>query len=134
SHYVTPREKLLEAVEEIKVELRERLEVLHSQNKLVEAQRLEQRTRFDMEMIMELGYCNGIENYSRYLSGRPEGEQAPSVFVYLKANALVMIDEPYGAVPQSGAMYKGDQSRQEPLVEYGCRLSSALDNCPMRDD
>jgi len=93
SHYVTPREKLLEAVEEIKVELKERLEVLNSQNKLVEAQRLEQRTRFDMEMIMELGYCNGIENYSRYLSGRPQGEAPPTLFDYLPANALLVIDE-----------------------------------------
>src|SRR5690606_31801401 len=134
SHYVTPREKLLEADEEIKVELRERLEVLHSQNKLVEAQRLEQRTRFDMEMIMELGYCNGIENYYRYLSGRPEGEPAPTLFDYLPANALLVIDESHVSVPQVGAMYKGDRSRKETVVEYGFRLPSALDNRPMRFD
>ncbi|WP_285259204.1 excinuclease ABC subunit UvrB [Halopseudomonas bauzanensis] len=134
SHYVTPREKLLEAVEEIKVELKERLEVLHSQNKLVEAQRLEQRTRFDMEMIMELGYCNGIENYSRYLSGRPQGEAPPTLFDYLPANALLVIDESHVSVPQVGAMYKGDRSRKETLVEYGFRLPSALDNRPMRFD
>lgn len=134
SHYVTPREKLLEAVEEIKVELKERLEVLNSQNKLVEAQRLEQRTRFDMEMIMELGYCNGIENYSRYLSGRPQGEAPPTLFDYLPANALLVIDESHVSVPQVGAMYKGDRSRKETLVEYGFRLPSALDNRPMRFD
>ncbi|PKM05226.1 MAG: excinuclease ABC subunit B [Gammaproteobacteria bacterium HGW-Gammaproteobacteria-6] len=134
SHYVTPREKLLEAVEHIKVELGERLEVLKSQNKLVEAQRLEQRTRFDMEMILELGYCNGIENYSRYLSGRAHGEAPPTLFDYLPANALLIIDESHVSVPQVGAMYKGDRSRKETLVEYGFRLPSALDNRPMRFD
>ena len=134
SHYVTPREKLLEAVEEIKVELKERLAVLNSQNKLLEAQRLEQRTRFDMEMIMELGYCNGIENYSRYLSGRPQGEAPPTLFDYLPQNALLIIDESHVSVPQVGAMYKGDRSRKETLVEYGFRLPSALDNRPMRFD
>ena len=134
SHYVTPREKLLEAVEHIKVELGERLEVLKSQNKLVEAQRLEQRTRFDMEMILELGYCNGIENYSRYLSGREHGEAPPTLFDYLPANALLIIDESHVSVPQVGAMYKGDRSRKETLVEYGFRLPSALDNRPMRFD
>ena len=134
SHYVTPREKLLEAVEHIKVELGERLEVLKSQNKLVEAQRLEQRTRFDMEMILELGYCNGIENYSRYLSGRQHGEAPPTLFDYLPANALLIIDESHVSVPQVGAMYKGDRSRKETLVEYGFRLPSALDNRPMRFD
>ena len=134
SHYVTPREKLLEAVEQIKVELKERLEVLNSQNKLVEAQRLEQRTRFDMEMIMELGYCNGIENYSRYLSGRPIGEAPPTLFDYLPKNALLVIDESHVSVPQVGAMYKGDRSRKETLVNYGFRLPSALDNRPMRFD
>src|SRR5690606_39778802 len=112
SHYVTPREKLLEAVEEIKVELRERLEVLHSQNKLVEAQRLEQRTRFDMEMTMELGYCNGIESYSRYLSGRPEGEPPPTPVDYLPANAPRVIAESHGPVPQEGAMTDGRRTRQ----------------------
>jgi len=134
SHYVTPREKLLDAVEHIKVELAERLEVLKSQNKLVEAQRLEQRTRFDMEMIMELGYCNGIENYSRYLSGRNHGEAPPTLFDYLPMNALLIIDESHVSVPQVGAMYKGDRSRKETLVEYGFRLPSALDNRPMRFD
>ncbi len=134
SHYVTPRETLVDAVERIKVELKERLEVLHSQNKLVEAQRLEQRTRFDMEMILELGYCNGIENYSRYLSGRPEGLPPPTLFDYLPQNALLIIDESHVSVPQVGAMYKGDRSRKETLVEYGFRLPSALDNRPMRFD
>lgn len=134
SHYVTPREKLLEAVEEIKVELKERLEVLNRENKLVEAQRLEQRTRFDMEMIIELGYCNGIENYSRYLSGRPIGEAPPTLFDYLPKNALLIIDESHVSVPQVGAMYKGDRSRKETLVNYGFRLPSALDNRPMRFD
>jgi len=134
SHYVTPREKLLDAVEHIKVELAERLEVLKSQNKLVEAQRLEQRTRFDMEMILELGYCNGIENYSRYLSGRGHGQAPPTLFDYLPKNALLIIDESHVSVPQVGAMYKGDRSRKETLVEYGFRLPSALDNRPMRFD
>ena len=132
SHYVTPREKLLDAVEHIKVELAERLEVLKSQNKLVEAQRLEQRTRFDMEMIMELGYCNGIENYSRYLSGRNHGEAPPTLFDYLPKNALLIIDESHVSVPQVGAMYKGDRSRKETLVEFGFRLPSALDNRPLK--
>ncbi|HDZ57104.1 MAG TPA: excinuclease ABC subunit UvrB [Pseudomonas xinjiangensis] len=134
SHYVTPREKLVDAVEHIKVELKERLEFLTSNNKLVEAQRLEQRTRFDMEMILELGYCNGIENYSRYLSGRPIGEAPPTLFDYLPQNALLIIDESHVSVPQVGAMYKGDRSRKETLVEYGFRLPSALDNRPMRFD
>ncbi len=134
THYVTPRETLLEAVEQIKVELGERLEVLRNQNKLVEAQRLEQRTRFDLEMILELGYCNGIENYSRYLSGREPGLPPPTLFDYLPANALLVIDESHVSVPQVGAMYKGDRSRKETLVEYGFRLPSALDNRPMRFD
>ncbi|OHC23375.1 MAG: excinuclease ABC subunit B [Pseudomonadales bacterium RIFCSPHIGHO2_01_FULL_64_12] len=134
SHYVTPRETLLDAVEKIKDELRERLDYLRSQNKLVEAQRLEQRTRFDLEMIMELGYCNGIENYSRYLSGRDAGEPPPTLFDYLPADALLVIDESHVSVPQVGAMYKGDRSRKETLVEYGFRLPSALDNRPMRFD
>ncbi|MEE4946255.1 excinuclease ABC subunit UvrB [Pseudomonas alliivorans] len=132
SHYVTPRETLLEAMEGIKVELGERLEYLRSQNKLVEAQRLEQRTRFDLEMILELGYCNGIENYSRYLSGRPTGAPPPTLYDYLPADALLVIDESHVSVPQVGAMYKGDRSRKETLVEYGFRLPSALDNRPMR--
>ncbi|MHC6224728.1 excinuclease ABC subunit UvrB [Pseudomonas sp. X10] len=134
SHYVTPRETLLEAVEGIKVELKERLEYLHKANKLVEAQRLEQRTRFDLEMILELGYCNGIENYSRYLSGRPAGAPPPTLYDYLPADALLVIDESHVSVPQVGAMYKGDRSRKETLVEYGFRLPSALDNRPMRFD
>jgi len=134
SHYVTPRETLLDAIEKIKDELRERLDYLRSQNKLVEAQRLEQRTRFDLEMIMELGYCNGIENYSRYLSGRDAGEPPPTLFDYLPADALLVIDESHVSVPQVGAMYKGDRSRKETLVEYGFRLPSALNNRPMRFD
>ncbi len=134
SHYVTPREKLVDAVEHIKLELKDRLEYLTTNNKLVEAQRLEQRTRFDMEMILELGYCNGIENYSRYLSGRPIGEAPPTLFDYLPQNALLIIDESHVSVPQVGAMYKGDRSRKETLVEYGFRLPSALDNRPMRFD
>ncbi|MBM3106567.1 MAG: excinuclease ABC subunit UvrB [Pseudomonas sp.] len=134
SHYVTPRETLLEAVEGIKEELQQRLEYLHKANKLVEAQRLEQRTRFDLEMILELGYCNGIENYSRYLSGRPAGAPPPTLYDYLPADALLVIDESHVSVPQVGAMYKGDRSRKETLVEYGFRLPSALDNRPMRFD
>ena len=134
SHYVTPRETLLGAVEGIKVELKDRLDYLHRGNKLVEAQRLEQRTRFDLEMILELGYCNGIENYSRYLSGRPAGAAPPTLYDYLPADALLVIDESHVSVPQVGAMYKGDRSRKETLVEYGFRLPSALDNRPMRFD
>ena len=134
SHYVTPREVLLEAVEDIKVELAERLKFLHDENKLVEAQRLEQRTRFDLEMILELGYCNGIENYSRYLSGRPAGAPPPTLYDYLPDDALMVIDESHVSVPQIGAMYKGDRSRKETLVNYGFRLPSALDNRPMRFD
>ena len=134
SHYVTPRETLLDAIENIKVELKDRLDYLRSNNKLVEAQRLEQRTRFDLEMIMELGYCNGIENYSRYLSGRDSGEAPPTLYDYLPADALLVIDESHVSVPQVGAMYKGDRSRKETLVEYGFRLPSALDNRPMRFD
>ena len=134
SHYVTPRETLLEAVDGIKEELNERLEYLTKANKLVEAQRLEQRTRFDLEMILELGYCNGIENYSRYLSGRPAGAPPPTLYDYLPPDALLVIDESHVSVPQVGAMYKGDRSRKETLVEYGFRLPSALDNRPMRFD
>jgi excinuclease ABC subunit B len=134
SHYVTPRETLMGAVEGIKEELKERLEYLRSNNKLVEAQRLEQRTRFDLEMILELGYCNGIENYSRYLSGREAGAPPPTLYDYLPADALLVIDESHVSVPQVGAMYKGDRSRKETLVEYGFRLPSALDNRPMRFD
>jgi len=134
SHYVTPREKLLEAVEHIEVELKPRLEYFRQNSKLLEAQRLEQRTRFDLEMIRELGYCNGIENYSRHLSGRAAGEPPPTLFDYLPQNALVVVDESHVTVPQLGAMYKGDRSRKETLVEYGFRLPSALDNRPLRFD
>lgn len=132
SHYVTPREILLGALDEIKEELKQRLEQMQQSNKLVEAQRLEQRTRFDLEMIQELGYCTGIENYSRYLSGREAGQPPPTLYDYLPANALVVADESHVSVPQLGAMYKGDRSRKETLVEYGFRLPSALDNRPLR--
>ncbi|MDD5274989.1 MAG: excinuclease ABC subunit UvrB [Methylovulum sp.] len=131
NHYVTPREQLLSAVEAIKIELKERLEQFYALNKLVEAQRLEQRTLFDIEMILEIGYCSGIENYSRYLSGSVAGEPPPTMFDYLPDNALVIIDESHVTVPQIGAMYKGDRSRKETLVEYGFRLPSALDNRPL---
>ena len=134
THYVTPREQLLAAVEGIKEELRLRLAELTEQNKLVEAQRLEQRTRFDIEMILELGYCAGIENYSRYLSGRKAGECPPTLFDYLPADALLVLDESHVMVPQIGAMYKGDRSRKETLVNYGFRLPSALDNRPLMFD
>ncbi|MBT8078912.1 MAG: excinuclease ABC subunit UvrB [Gammaproteobacteria bacterium] len=134
THYVTPRERLLEAVEFIKVELRERLAYLRKNEKLLEAQRLEQRTLFDLEMIRELGYCQGIENYSRYLSGREEGEPPPCLFDYLPENALLIIDESHVTVPQLGGMYRGDRSRKETLVQYGFRLPSALDNRPLRFD
>ncbi|XKH01084.1 excinuclease ABC subunit UvrB [Marinobacter nauticus] len=132
SHYVTPREKVLDAIEQIKVELEERLKQLRDNNRLVEAQRLEERTRYDIEMMLELGYCNGIENYSRYLSGRNPGEAPPTLFDYLPPNALLIVDESHVTIPQIGAMYKGDRSRKETLVEYGFRLPSALDNRPMR--
>ncbi|EEF79225.1 excinuclease ABC subunit UvrB [Methylophaga thiooxydans] len=131
THYVTPRDNLLKAVDAIKEELRERLEHLNSHDKLVEAQRLEQRTRFDIEMLLELGYCNGIENYSRHLSGRGPGEAPPTLFDYLPNDAILVIDESHVMVPQIGAMYKGDRSRKETLVNYGFRLPSALDNRPL---
>ncbi|MAL98501.1 excinuclease ABC subunit UvrB [Hydrocarboniclastica marina] len=134
SHYVTPRQTVLDAVENIKTELDQRLKQLRDNNKLVEAQRLEERTRYDIEMMLELGYCNGIENYSRYLSGRPSGEAPPTLFDYLPDNALLVVDESHVTVSQIGAMYKGDRSRKETLVEYGFRLPSALDNRPMRFD
>jgi excinuclease ABC subunit B len=134
SHYVTPRERLLEACGYIRVELKERLDYLRKNEKLLESQRLEQRTLFDLEMIKELGYCSGIENYSRYLSGREEGEPPPCLFDYLPANALLVIDESHVTVPQLGGMYRGDRSRKETLVEYGFRLPSALDNRPLRFD
>ena len=132
SHYVTPREKVLQAIEMIKEELKERLEQLRENNKLVEAQRLEQRTRFDIEMLQELGYCNGVENYSRLFSGRAPGEAPPTLFDYLPDDALLVMDESHVSVPQIGGMYKGDRSRKETLVEYGFRLPSALDNRPLK--
>ena len=134
THYVTPREKILDAVDHIQEELGERLQQLRSVDKLVEAQRLQERVRYDTEMMRELGYCNGIENYSRYLSGRAPGEPPPTLFDYLPDNALMVIDESHVSVPQLGAMYKGDRSRKETLVEYGFRLPSALDNRPLRFD
>jgi len=134
THYVTPRETILDAIEQIKAELKERLDQLRDLNKLVEAQRLEQRTRFDLEMMLELGYCSGIENYSRYLSGRAPGEPPPTLFDYLPDDALLVVDESHVTIPQLGAMYKGDRSRKETLVEYGFRLPSALDNRPLRFD
>ncbi|MGP7734094.1 excinuclease ABC subunit UvrB [Oceanimonas smirnovii] len=132
THYVTPRETLLEAIEHIKAELNERKAQLISANKLLEEQRISQRTQFDIEMIQELGYCSGIENYSRYLSGRAEGEPPPTLFDYLPDDGLLIIDESHVTVPQIGGMYKGDRSRKETLVEYGFRLPSALDNRPLR--
>jgi len=131
SHYVTARETILGAIESIKDELRERLASLHSANKLVEAQRLESRTRLDIEMLQEVGYCPGIENYSRYLSGRAPGSPPPTLIDYLPKDALLVIDESHVTIPQLGAMYKGDRSRKETLVEYGFRLPSALDNRPL---
>jgi excinuclease ABC subunit B len=132
SHYVTPRQVVLDAAESIAIELKERLDVLRDQHRLVEAQRLEQRTRYDLEMMLELGYCNGIENYSRHLTGRGAGEAPPTLFDYLPDKALVVLDESHVMVPQLGAMYKGDRSRKENLVRYGFRLPSALDNRPLR--
>jgi excinuclease ABC subunit B len=132
THYVTPKERVQSAVETIREELRERLLELHGSSKLVEAQRLQQRTLFDLEMMNEVGYCNGIENYSRYLSGRTPGEPPPCLFDYLPKNSLLVIDESHQTIPQLGAMYKGDRSRKETLVEYGFRLPSALDNRPLR--
>lgn len=132
THYVTPREVLLDAVEHIKVELKKRLEVLRNNDRLVEAQRLEQRTQYDIEMIVETGYCSGIENYSRYLSGRAPGMPPPCLFDYVPKNAIVFVDESHVTIPQFGGMYKGDRSRKETLVEYGFRLPSALDNRPLR--
>jgi len=132
THYVTPRETILGAVEQIREELKQRLAQLEAANKLVEAQRLDQRTRFDLEMMLQVGYCSGIENYSRYLSGRQAGEPPPTLFDYLPPDALLVIDESHVTVPQLGAMYRGDRSRKETLVEYGFRLPSALDNRPLR--
>lgn len=134
THYVTPRQRMMSVIDEIKDELQDRLKYLTDNNQLVEAQRLEQRTRFDLEMIQELGYCSGIENYSRYLSGRGSGEAPPTLFDYLPSNALLVIDESHVTVPQIGGMYKGDRARKETLVNYGFRLPSALDNRPLRFD
>ena len=132
SHYVTPRERTLGMMETIKTELQERIAYFRSVNKLVEAQRIEQRTHFDLEMIQEIGYCKGIENYSRYLSGKKAGEPPPCLFDYLPPDALVVLDESHVTVPQIGGMYKGDRARKETLVEYGFRLPSALDNRPLK--
>ncbi len=132
THYVTPKDQILKAVDQIRNELRERLAALRAQDKLVEAQRLEQRTLFDMEMMQEVGYCSGIENYSRYLSGRAPGEAPPCLYDYLPDDALLIVDESHQTLPQLGAMFKGDRSRKETLVEYGFRLPSALDNRPLR--
>ncbi len=134
SHYVTPRDTILNTLEDIKQELVQRLNQLRDSDRLLEAQRLEQRTRYDLEMMQELGYCNGIENYSRYLSGRSPGQPPPTLIDYLPGNALMILDESHVLVPQLGAMYKGDRSRKETLVEYGFRLPSALDNRPLRFD
>src|ERR1700743_2403936 len=132
THYVTPRERLIGAVDHVREDLRERLKDLRDTGKLLEAQRLEQRTMFDMEMMKEVGYCAGIENYSRYLSGRSPGDPPPCLFDYLPRNALLVIDESHQTIPQLGAMYRGDRSRKEVLVEYGFRLPSALDNRPLK--
>jgi excinuclease ABC subunit B len=132
SHYVTPRQTMVDAMDHIKLELRERVQQLESNHQLVEAQRLAQRTQYDLEMIAELGYCTGIENYSRYLSGRREGQPPPTLYDYLPPNALIIADESHVSIPQLGAMYKGDRSRKETLVQYGFRLPSALDNRPLR--
>ncbi|HSX59533.1 MAG TPA: excinuclease ABC subunit UvrB [Tahibacter sp.] len=132
THYATTRESVLHAVETIKEELRERLDQLHKANKLLEAQRLQQRTQFDLEMLVEIGYCQGIENYSRHLTRSLPGDPPPTLFDYLPSDALLVVDESHVTVPQLGGMYKGDRSRKETLVEYGFRLPSALDNRPLR--
>ena len=134
THYVTPRERVLETVEQVKVELKERLAYFEEHNKLLERQRLDERTRFDIEMMLELGYCSGIENYSRYLSGRDSGEPPPTLFDYIPPNALLVIDESHVTVPQIGGMSRGDRARKENLVNFGFRLPSALDNRPLRFD
>ena len=131
THYVTPREIMLQATDKIKIELANQLKLLNKSNKLVEAQRLEQRTLYDIEMIKELGFCSGIENYSRYLSGREAGEPPPCLIDYLPSNAMIVIDESHVTIPQLRGMYKGDFSRKSTLVEYGFRLPSALDNRPL---
>ncbi|WP_133127670.1 excinuclease ABC subunit UvrB [Legionella nagasakiensis] len=132
THYVTPRERILQTIEWVKEELQQRLTELNAQNKLLEAQRLQQRTNFDIEMMLELGYCSGIENYSRYLSGRQVGEPPPTLFDYLPVDSLLILDESHVTVPQIGGMYRGDRARKETLVQYGFRLPSALDNRPLR--
>ncbi|PNS09511.1 excinuclease ABC subunit UvrB [Solilutibacter silvestris] len=132
THYASTRESTLRAVDTIKLELSDHLKLLHAENRLVEAQRLQQRTQFDLEMMAEVGYCNGIENYSRHLTGRAPGEPPPTLFDYLPADALLVVDESHVTIPQIGAMYKGDRSRKETLVEFGFRLPSALDNRPLR--
>lgn len=132
THYVTPRERILEAIEQIKVELADRRTYFIKENKLLEEQRIAQRTQFDIEMMNELGYCSGIENYSRYLSGRKEGEAPPTLFDYMPADGILVIDESHVTVPQIGGMYRGDRARKETLVQYGFRLPSALDNRPLR--
>ncbi|HJU39917.1 MAG TPA: excinuclease ABC subunit UvrB, partial [Tahibacter sp.] len=132
THYATTREATLRAVDTIKEELRERLDLLYKSNKLLEAQRLQQRTQFDLEMMVEIGYCQGIENYSRHLTGRSPGEPPPTLFDYLPADGLLVVDESHVTIPQLGAMYKGDRSRKETLVEFGFRLPSALDNRPLK--
>jgi len=132
THYATTRERTLAAIETIKAELKERLEQLYAQNKLLEAQRLAQRTQFDLEMMAEVGYCNGIENYSRHLTGKAPGEPPPTLFDYLPPDALLVVDESHVTVPQIGAMFRGDRARKETLVEFGFRLPSALDNRPLR--
>ena len=132
THYVTPRERILDAIEQIKVELVERREYFIKENKLLEEQRITQRTQFDIEMMNELGYCSGIENYSRYLSGRKEGEPPPTLFDYMPADGILVIDESHVTVPQIGGMYRGDRARKETLVQYGFRLPSALDNRPLK--
>ena len=132
SHYVTPRATVLRSIEAIKNELRERIDFFNTANRLVEAQRIEQRTRFDLEMLDQLGFCKGIENYSRFLSGRQQGQPPPTLIDYLQADTLMFIDESHVAIPQIGAMYKGDRSRKENLVNYGFRLPSALDNRPLK--
>ncbi|MDU5168123.1 MAG: excinuclease ABC subunit UvrB, partial [Haemophilus parainfluenzae] len=132
THYVTPRERILDAIEKIKAELVQRREYFIKEHKLLEEQRITQRTQFDIEMMNELGYCSGMENYSRYLSGRNEGEPPPTLFDYMPSDAILIIDESHVTVPQIGGMYRGDRSRKETLVEYGFRLPSALDNRPLR--
>ena len=132
THYATTRDSVLNAVDTIKAELKERLDQLYKANKLVEAQRLQQRTQFDVEMMAEIGYCNGIENYSRHLTRRAPGEPPPTLFDYLPPDALLVVDESHVTIPQLGAMYKGDRSRKETLVEFGFRLPSALDNRPLK--